>query len=101
MEEPAEAGDAGTPGTGALERLRLRQAVLETELARLRRRIAAAGAPIGRHAASGTGAEADDGAGGAERLRVVLASVMGYAVFTIDAAGVITGWNPGAEMPMG
>ena len=85
----------GAPGADSLERLHLRQAELEAELASVRRRIAAAGAPTGQDAAPGAGA------GELHRLRAILASVTGYAVFTTDPAGVVTGWNPGAEALMG
>ncbi len=95
MEKPVVAGDAGTPGADSLEQLRLRQAELEAELASVRQRIAAARVPAGQDAAPGAGV------GELHRLRAVLASVTGYAVFTTDPAGVVTGWNPGAEALMG
>jgi two-component system, chemotaxis family, CheB/CheR fusion protein len=37
----------------------------------------------------------------AERLRLILESVKDFAIITTDAAGMIAGWNPGAEKIFG
>ncbi len=36
-----------------------------------------------------------------ERLRLIISNVEDYAIITTDAAGVINGWNPGAEKNFG
>jgi PAS domain S-box-containing protein len=39
--------------------------------------------------------------GDAEQRRLILESATGYAIFTIDNAGIVTSWNSGAERLLG